>query len=134
MFVQIRKILFQYDWEVVEIQCAFFKIGWGIWLLLPFHTFGGASYRGLATVMPEVAWGIFILFIGIVHFRAVFSKHLWFRKLMIFSGFSFWLYMALIFSLNKVESLMIPLMVIISFFLAVNYLRLSIPGLFRDRK
>lgn len=133
MFVRLKRFLFTYDWEVVEIQCASFKIAWGAWLLLPFQTFGGQSYRGLASIAPEVAWGIIILVIGLLHMKAVLGKSMAFRKIMIFIGFCFWLFMALIFALNRIESLMIPILFVIDFFLAMNYLRLSVPNIFRAK-
>lgn len=130
MFKKIFRAIFHYDWEVVEIQGAFFKMAWGVWIFLPWTTFGPTGYNGLANVMSETEWGILVMALGVIHFWAILSHKVWFRRLMIFVAFMFWIFMAVVFALSRIGNLSTPLMFVIAFFLAVNYLRLSMPQLF----
>lgn len=131
--ISVRRILFHYDWEIVEVQAAFFKIGWGVWLLLPFQTFTNTGgYSVLASLAKEPIIGIFITAIGILHIIAIISHNIKFRRNMIFFSIMFWLFMCFVFGLTRIGALIVPLMMVIGFFLTINYLRLSLPQLFID--
>lgn len=128
---KLRKLLFQYDWEIVEIQGAIFKIVWGIWLFLPFDTFTGLDvYDALRKVTNETTWGIFVIVLGLIHLWAISSGVIKYRRTMIFVAFLFWIFISVVFGVSRIGSALIPLTIVIAFFLAVNYLRLGIPTLF----
>lgn len=49
-------------------------------LLLPFDTFGASpSYRVMATIAPEEAWGLFYCFVGLIQSAALCGGVYWFR-------------------------------------------------------
>lgn len=128
---KIRKLLFQYDWEIVEIQGAIFKIVWGIWLFLPFDTFGGQPvYDSLSKITNETTWGFFIIVLGLIHLWAISSGIVKYRRVMIFVAFMFWVFISVVFGVSRIGSALIPLTAVIAFFLAVNYIRLGISSLF----
>lgn len=134
---KIKKLFFQYDWEIVEIQGATFKIVWGIWLMLPFSTFKDlAVYDALAKVAPESAWGFIVMTLGILHLMAISSGSIFWRRALILIACMFWIFIAMAFSISRIGSALIPLTIVIAFFMAVNYLRLGVPTIitkYKDR-
>lgn len=128
---KITKILFHYDWEIVEVIGASFKIVWGIWLLLPFQTFyGTVVYDALSTVTTEKGWGLFILILGSIHLAAIINGVIKYRRFMLMIGCMFWVFITVVFAITRIGSGLVPMTMVLSFFLAVNYLRLGIPDLF----
>lgn len=131
---QIRRLVFSYDWEIVEVQGALFKIIWGIWLLLPFNTFQGLDvYSVLAGVMNETAWAVVLLFLGSLHFLTITTGSIKWRRVMIFVACMFWIFISIVFGLARIGSALIPITFVIAFFLAINYIRLGVPVVDKGR-
>src|SRR6185503_20309153 len=84
------RFIFTYDWEVVEIQGAIFKIAWGVWLLLPFPVF--RAVQGYNAVGTENWWGIGLLIYGLAHFIAILSGNRLARRIFTFGAFLFWIF------------------------------------------
>ena len=63
--------LYGTDSTSLEWLCAAVKTVWGLWLLLPLHTFASAPtvYR-VAASLPEWAWGAAFLALGLAQARA----------------------------------------------------------------
>ncbi len=119
-------MIFHYDWEIVEIQGAIFKIVWGGWLLLPFSTFKGqAVYDALGSITSESVWGLFVLLLGFGHLVAIAYGTTNIRRHFIFVACAFWVFISVIFGMSRVGSALITLPIVIAFFLAINYLRLG---------
>lgn len=86
--------------DPLEVVTAIQSILWGIWLLLPYDTFGSSRvYSVMATVAPEIWWGTFFLFIGmfqliLVHLRKRNSRRLLALAMLFswtFADIGFWL-------------------------------------------
>ncbi len=120
----IRRLLFSYDWDIVEIEGAMFKLSWGLWMLLPFPVFRTVSAYTL--IAPENIWGIFLVIFGAFHMYAVFTRQLNWRRLMSFISFFFWLFSAILLLIQAPTAALIPTFVIIAFFMGVNYIRLGV--------
>lgn len=120
------KILFSYDWEVIEIQGAVFKIVWGLWLLMPFDTF--RAIKGYYAVGLENYWGWGLLILGMIHLYSIFSRKLLFRRWITFVAFTFWIFTIVLIWEQAHTSALLPFFAIIAFFMGLNFLRLGIQG------
>lgn len=50
----------------LELIPAIYAIMWGLWLIFPWDTFVSSEiFHLMAEIAPEMAWGIFILLIGL---------------------------------------------------------------------
>lgn len=119
----IQKFIFSYDWEIVEVQGSIFKITWGVWLLLPFETF--RTVEGYNAFGDERVYGIVLLILGLVHFMAIASHKVDIRRNITFLAFLFWLFSAIMVYTQAHTAAIIPMFVVIAFFMAVNFIRLG---------
>lgn len=120
---RLIRFLFSYDWEVVEIEGAFFKIAWGIWMLMPWATFKTISvYFGLT----ENQWGVGLLTIGTIHIISIFRGSIFSRRWFAFFGAAFWAFNAISVGLQSPTAALIPLFGIISLFMLINFYRLGV--------
>lgn len=120
----LKRFIFTYDWEVIEIEAAIFKIMWGFWFLLPFPFF--SSIRGYTGVAPEDVWGFSLLALGSAHLWAISAHRKIFRKWATFLSFLFWLFSTILIWLQVPEGAIIPLLMVITIFVLFNFIRLSI--------
>src|SRR3982750_520621 len=95
---KLKRMLFNYDWEIVEIQGSMFKIFWGIWLMIPFNTFAGSpSYAPLETIANEFTWGLVIFILGSLHLISMAYGNRKIRRHLIMLACGFWVFMSAIF-------------------------------------
>lgn len=72
--------LWRVDTRAAElISAAILGNVWGVWLLLPLHTFSSsATYRPMSTIGNELGWGLVLLFIALIQSAAlVFEWRRW---------------------------------------------------------
>lgn len=69
--------------RALEAFSATLAIYWGILLLLPVHTFSASpSYRVMAALASESAWGAYFLAAGLTQWVSVYSRNVgWLRPL-----------------------------------------------------
>ena len=136
---KFRQLLFNYDWEVVELQGAVLMVVWGIWLALPFSTFASttasaSAYSGLSQFASELIWAIFFLVFGVAQIWSITTGNVKMRRLLIFAACLFWIYVSITVGISRPSAGLIPFTAVTSFFLAVNYLRLGIPIIDKGRQ
>ncbi len=119
---RLKKFIFSYDWEIVEIQGAITKVLWAVWLLMPFPAFRTVS--GYTAVASENVWGIGLLVLGSLHLFSVLSHYRGMRKLMTFVAFLFWLFTITLVWLQSHTSPLIVFFFVIAIFMFFNFLRL----------
>lgn len=124
MTKRLIKLLFGYDWEVIEIQGAVFKITWGIWLLLPFDTF--RAIEGYYAVGLENAWGWGLLILGLIHFGAILSNKITLRRWITFIALMFWIFTVVLIYQQSHTAALLPMFVVIALFMGINFLRLGL--------
>lgn len=122
---KIKALFFNYDWEIVEIQGATFKILWALFLLMPFPAFKTIS--GYASIGTENYWGSGLLIIGVLHMYSILIHKRWMRKLMTFISSLLWLFITFIVWQEAHTSALLVFFLTIGFFMFLNFLRLSIP-------
>lgn len=130
MLQQLKRLIFNYDWEVVEIEGAVFKVLWGFWILLPWNSFGNFPTNVFAVfgkLGPEWVIGLGVMLLGLAHLYAIGFARRPTRRNFILVAFMFWLFTSVCFGMARIGSAMIPFTLVICFFLAVNYFRLGIP-------
>lgn len=133
---RIFKLLFNYDWEIIEIQGATFKILWGFWLLLPFKTF--RAIEGYFAAGGENYWGWGLLALGALHFAAIITNYnisfsigrrtykINSRRWLTFIAFLFWAFTAVLIWQQSNTSALLPFFALIAFFMILNFFRLGI--------
>lgn len=117
-----KRFLFTYDWEIVEIQGATFKIMWGVWLLSPFQTF--RTIAGYNQVASENTWGWGLLLLGLIHLIAILSKNRIMRIIMCMIAFLFWTFTVILVAQQLWTSAIVPMFSVIAFFMGINFTRL----------
>lgn len=120
---KIKWFIFNYDWEIVEIEGAIFKVAWGLWLLMPWRTF--RTIQGYNAFGNENLWGWGLFLLGAVHLVAIFSGHRLFRRTLTMLAFFFWLFIIVLLFLQSKTSALIPMFTIIAFFMGMNFIRLK---------
>lgn len=115
--------MFTYDWEVVEIMGAVFKITWGIWLLLPFPVF--RAIEGYNAVGTESWWGIGLLIYGTLHLMAVIAGHRFYRRWLTFGAFLFWIFTVFLIWQQSHTAALLPTFTVIAFFMGLNFIRIG---------
>lgn len=123
-YQSLYRLLFSYDWDVVEVEGALFKLSWGLWMLLPFPVFRTVSMYSL--IAPENVWGIFLILFGTIHLYAVGTQNLHWRRVMSLVSFFFWLFSVILLFLQAPTAALIPTFAIIAFFMGVNFIRLNL--------
>lgn len=118
---RLIKLLFGYDWEIVEILGAFFKIAWGVQLLLPVSGTGTKSFQ----IIPNyqlIASGLIV--IGLIHFYIIFSNKLEARRWITLFAVAFWIFtVVFIYLKTGIPSLTL---IVIAGFMTINFWRLGI--------
>ena len=115
--------MFSYDWEVVEVQGAMFKIAWGIWMMMPFPMF--KTIEGYSAYGTENFYGAALLFMGVIHLIAIGSHKIDIRRRITFLAFLFWFFSIIMVYTQSHTSAILPLFVVVAFFMGVNFIRLS---------
>jgi hypothetical protein len=90
-------ILAEHDTEPVELIGGATKVAMGLWLLLPFDTFGSSRTFSALAVFPESAWGAFFLVVGLAHLAALYDGRRTWRAWASGIGFVIWFAFALVF-------------------------------------
>lgn len=119
----IRRLFFGYDWDIVEIEGALFKLTWGLWMLLPFPVFKSVSVY--SQIASENTWGVSLAALGVIHLYAVINNKIWLRRVMCFIAFSFWLFTIILIYIQAPTASLLPTFSIIAFFMAMNFVRLG---------
>lgn len=122
IFNSFKRFLFSYDWEIVEVQGAVFKVIWGIWLLSPFQTFRTIS--GYNQIASENTWGWSLLILGLIHLLAVLSRYRKLRITMCMIAFLFWTFTVVLVVQQLWTSAIVPMFSVIAFFMGLNFTRL----------
>lgn len=78
------------DTEPIELSGGTLKLLAGAWLLMPFGTFETSSVFRLVAVIPEWAWGILLIAIGIGHLMALADGSAGWRRSASLLGFLVW--------------------------------------------
>lgn len=128
----LKRFIFTYDWEVVEIQGAVTKMLWGLWLLMPFQTF--RAIEGYAAVGKENTWGWGLLIFGSIHFVAIASGRRRPRQVLTFIAFLFWLFTVLLIYQQSHTAGVLPFFIVMAFFMGVNFIRITNPLKTIDRR
>lgn len=119
----LYKLIFSYDWEIVEVQGALFKITWGLWLLLPFNVF--KAIEGYSAYGSENFYGALLLIMGIIHLVAIASHKVDIRRRITFMAFLFWLFSIIMVYTQSPTGALLPMFAVVAFFMGVNFIRLS---------
>lgn len=122
IFKKVKRFIFTYDWEIVEVQGALFKLTWGIWLLLPFKVF--RTVPGYNAFGSENLWGWGLAALGFVHLIAILSGNLYWRRRLTLTAFFFWIFIIVLLALQSATAAFLPTFVIIAFFMGMNYIRM----------
>jgi CHASE2 domain-containing sensor protein len=78
---------------------------WGIWLLLPWDTFGASpSFRAMKAFAPEWIWGASIAFVGFLQTLATLRKNYRARIVTAMLAIFFWLAIVIFFFLGNILS------------------------------
>ena len=78
---RMRMLLVKKDVELVEIVTGGIGASWGLWLLMPWTTFGSSpSFRAMASTAPEWLWGIVILIAGGLQLAGLGRDHFKMRR------------------------------------------------------
>lgn len=81
--------------DLTELLFSLIAIIWGLWLLLPFNSFGSSpSWSAMLAFASEDTWAIWILIIGLIQFLGVACNYESSRKRSPFVLFLTWLCVA----------------------------------------
>ncbi len=69
-----------YPDRLIEWLFACMMLSWGVWLLLPLHTFLNPQYAALAALAPEPVWGSFSVSIAAIRMAALWINGSWRRS------------------------------------------------------
>lgn len=64
-------ILAEHDTEPAELSGGLLKMAIGLWLLLPFDTFGSSPTFAALSILPEWLWGVTLIGLGTFHLLAL---------------------------------------------------------------
>jgi len=110
--------------------CAFQSALWGLWLFLPWDSFGvSQAYAFMKTIMPDWAWGGSMLFFGLYTGVAVYmdnSPQYTMRKINAFLGCVFWTAIAFGFLAGNYRSTAAPqaISAAVGYFVALHQITL----------
>jgi hypothetical protein len=90
-------ILAEHDTEPTELSGGLLKAVIGFWLLLPVQTFSNAPAFEAVSVIPESAWGVFLVVVGVLHLAALRNGHAGWRRWAALIGCFIWCAMGLTF-------------------------------------
>jgi hypothetical protein len=92
----MHHLLHHADPRPSELFIGLLSIIWGIVFILPANTFETSqSFTAMAETMPEVAWGILFLTIGLKSILV--GRSTYWRSISALSMFVLWLFMAIMF-------------------------------------
>jgi hypothetical protein len=94
-------ILAEHDTEPTEFGGGLMKIGLGALLLTPADTFGSSRIYTLLSALPEVGWGLLLIFFGILHLAALHDGNRSLRRMAALAGFMIWATFSLSFFLGN---------------------------------
>lgn len=90
------------DPTLVQLSCAAVTLCWGLYLALPFTSWGHSIiYRPLLRIMPEGAWGALFLLAGALHTLAVLAERYHWRRWFSFIGLMQWSVLAALFFMGQ---------------------------------
>jgi hypothetical protein len=90
-------ILAEMDTEPIELIGGGTKVLMGVWLLIPWQSFTSSPTFAVLGVLPEWAWGTFLLVVGLAHLAALRSGHHSWRGMAALIGFLVWFSFAFVF-------------------------------------
>lgn len=90
-------ILAEHDTEPTELAGGTLKVAMGLWLLLPFDTFGSSPTFATLAVLPEWTWAIVLIGLGGFHILALRSGDRDARRLASMIGYLVWFSFAMVF-------------------------------------
>jgi hypothetical protein len=121
---RLRRILFGYDMEPTEILLGAASGLLGLWLLLPFDTFGSASsFAGMAAIAPETVWGLVMASLGTGRLCAIGCSARWLRSQFAFASGMIWLFIAVSIGVSNPVSTGLPLYSLLAVSSAWAYIR-----------
>ena len=91
------RILAEHDTEPVELIGGATKVVMGLWLLLPWDTFGASPTFSVLAVLKEQLWGAVLLAIGLAHLAALYHGHRAWRGWSATIGWLIWFAFAVVF-------------------------------------
>lgn len=104
-------ILRDMDTEPIELAGGITKLTVGLWLLAPWHTFGGnPALYGQLGALPEWGWGLVLIAFGAHHLAALRHGSLSWRRYASGLGFVVWWSWGLLFLLGQATVLVIPML------------------------
>jgi hypothetical protein len=122
---KLRRILFCYDTEPVEVFLGATAILLGLLLLNPWtDTFASTSvYDTLSAVAPEYIWGASLLMLGWARLYAVLLNLHSLRQTVAFCGFLLWLFVTIAFAHANPAATAVPVYGMFSLASAWVYIR-----------
>lgn len=110
----------------MEVYIAVLTGMLGLWLLLPPNSFAeNGNLQAMADIATETVWGTILLFVGTMHFLAIYRGETKIRKAAAFALTTIWLFLTIGFARSQASSLMIPAAGIATVFSTLSYLRLA---------
>lgn len=94
-------ILREHDTEPIELLGGATKAMMGVWLLLPMESFASSRSFSALVVLPEWAWGSFLLLVGVCHLVALHDGNRAWRRRAAFVGFLVWCSFGIVFVWNN---------------------------------
>lgn len=92
------QLIVRRDIDLLEITFGLLMTGWGIQLLMPWSTFSTSiSYRALAQIMPEWAWGALLTWVGITKIGAYLLNHRRVRMAATLGAVMIWTFLSVVF-------------------------------------
>jgi len=123
-------LIFFYDWVVVELIASLMAMTWGAWFLYAVSSFStSAVFSVLESFITQTQLGTIMVSVGLAQFVAVYARVYWLRKYMTLTAMFLWCAMGVMFALGSTASVGIPTMAILTFFLVINYIRIT-PSLY----
>lgn len=88
----LRRILFEDDFDIVELFASVNSVGWGLWFISHPDLFdsGATVYRVISQFGNEFAWGTAFLSVGVLRFVGVALDRYRIRKFAAMAGVVLW--------------------------------------------
>jgi hypothetical protein len=133
---RLTDILFRRDFEFAELHSALAMLGWGLWVLNPFwDTFGSSiSFRVMAAVAAEVAWGCGMTGLGIAQLVVLLMRSRTGRRVAAGIASITWLCISILLMLGNITSTASVIYPLLACSAGWSYLRLSVPDQSSDEQ
>ncbi len=121
---RVKQLLFGTHTDFFEIFNSLILIGWGAWLVLPFHTFASTkSFEALSQLLSEEVFGLIPLLIGVYILYTLVTFKIRRRRIGILFGSAFWIFIAIIIGAANINATAVPVYSLIAVFSVISYLR-----------